>query len=291
MSDVIYNETGIGDLKGKTPNYNFNIPYFDIATWHDYIEENFRNIDALFHYIYEIKQYKGKWENNTLYKVDDVLFIDDDSSQYNTRLVKVLVEHITSDKSFDEFFDENQDKYELMADASTAYNYARIAEEASLEATQTAEDVRNIENNIEEINNSLQNELDFVRNNNINLKLYPFIANNIRVTTNSWSELNNTINVSEIFKQNYKYTASIVINSNIEEITSEKFFNGILTGSVVFSSDDAISGNFAPIAYFSGSYANNSGPIFYCQIFCKEIPQEDMIIPTIMIYWKEIIDD
>ena len=291
MSDVIYNETGIGDLKGKTPNYNFNIPYFDIATWHDYIEENFRNIDALFHYIYEIKQYKGKWENNTLYKVDDVLFINDDNSQYNTRLVKVLIEHITSDQSFDEFFNENQDKYKLMADASTAYNYARIAEEASIEATKTAEDVKSIENSIEEINNSLQNELNVTKINNINSKLYPFIVNNVKVATNSWISSNNVNKLSEIFKENYKYTTTIIAIPKILEISADKFYNGAITGSVVFTSDDAISGNFAPIAYFSGSYSTNDGPLLYCQIFCKEIPQKDTIIPTVMFYWKEIIDD
>ena len=130
MSDVIYNETGIGDLKGKTPNYNFNIPYFDIATWHDYIEENFRSIDALFHYIYEIKQYKGKWENNTTYNVNDVLFIVDDNSEFDGRLVKVLLEHTTSDKTFDEFYSENSANYEILADPNYAYLYAKEAEDA-----------------------------------------------------------------------------------------------------------------------------------------------------------------
>lgn len=134
MSDVIYNETGIGDLKGKTPNYNFNIPYFDIATWHDYIEENFRSIDALFHYIYEIKQYKGKWENNTTYNVNDVLFITDDNSEYVGRIIKVKLEHTTSDKSFDEFYLENSSYYEILADPNYAYFYAKEAEVARDEA-------------------------------------------------------------------------------------------------------------------------------------------------------------
>lgn len=143
MSDVIYNETGIGDLKSKTPNYNFNIPYFDIATWHDYIEENFRSIDALFHYIYDIKQYKGKWENNTTYKVDDVLFIADNNSEYDGRLVKVLLEHITSDKPFDEFYSENSTNYEILADPNYAYLYAKEAEVARDEAINAKNELTN----------------------------------------------------------------------------------------------------------------------------------------------------
>lgn len=143
MSDVIYNETGIGDLKGKTPNYNFNIPYFDIATWHDYIEENFRSIDALFHYIYEIKQYKGKWENNTTYKENDVLFIADNNSEYDGRLVKVLLEHITNDKPFDEFYSENSTYYEILADPNYAYLYAKEAEVARDEAVNAKNELTN----------------------------------------------------------------------------------------------------------------------------------------------------
>ena len=143
MSDVIYNETGIGDLKGKTPNYNFNIPYFDIATWHDYIEENFRSIDALFHYIYEIKQYKGKWENNTTYKENDVLFIADNNSEYDGRLIKVLLEHITSDKPFDTFYSENSANYEILADPNYAYLYAKEAEVARDEAVDAKNELTN----------------------------------------------------------------------------------------------------------------------------------------------------
>ena len=44
----------IGNIKDYTPNFKFIIPSFDIATWHDYIEENFRNIDALFYNLFGI---------------------------------------------------------------------------------------------------------------------------------------------------------------------------------------------------------------------------------------------
>lgn len=38
----------LGQIKDYTPNFNLIIPRFDIATWHDYMESNFRSIDALF---------------------------------------------------------------------------------------------------------------------------------------------------------------------------------------------------------------------------------------------------
>lgn len=151
MNDVIYNETGIGNLKDKTPFYNFNIPYFDIATWHDYIEENFRSIDALFHYLYEIKQFKGKWENNTSYEVNDVVFIADTESEFNGKLVKVLIEHTTSDKTFDEFYTENSEYYELFLDANAAEDFAIEAQNAAESAQQAEINTKNYidENKIE----------------------------------------------------------------------------------------------------------------------------------------------
>lgn len=151
MNDVIYNETGIGNLKDKTPFYNFNIPYFDIATWHDYIEENFRSIDALFHYLYEIKQFKGKWENNTSYEVNDVVFIADTESEFNGKLVKVLIEHTTSDKTFDEFYTEHDEYYELFLDATAAEDFAIEAQNAAESAQQAEINTKNYidENKIE----------------------------------------------------------------------------------------------------------------------------------------------
>ena len=163
MSDVIYNETGIGNLKDKTPFYNFNIPYFDIATWHDYIEENFRNIDALFHYLYEIKQFKGKWENNTSYIVNDVVFIVDTNSEYNGRLIQVLVEHTTTDVPFSEFYSKNPDYYQFFLDAHAAKDFAIEAKNAAESAQQAEINTKNYidENKVElEENYYTKNEVD-----------------------------------------------------------------------------------------------------------------------------------
>ena len=47
-----------GSIKTKTPKFKFIIPQFNIATWHDYIEDNFRAIDALFYNIFDIQKFK-----------------------------------------------------------------------------------------------------------------------------------------------------------------------------------------------------------------------------------------
>ena len=59
----------LGQIKDYTPNFNLIIPRFDIATWHDYMESNFRSIDALFFNMFGINQYRGEWQNSTTYQV------------------------------------------------------------------------------------------------------------------------------------------------------------------------------------------------------------------------------
>ena len=301
MSDVIYNETGIGDLKGKTPNYNFNIPYFDIATWHDYIEENFRSIDALFHYIYEIKQYKGKWENNTTYKVDDVLFIIDDNSEFNGRLVKVLIEHTTSDKTFDEFFTEHNDYYELFLDASAAHEFAveaksssEIAKEAEenckmysetaynsmQQANNSAIQSQNSENSAYNYQKSAKNSANIAQNSAKIVKYYPYIENNLLVDKELWKD-NEDNELSVLFKNTYPYSATIQLKN--DAYISQNIYYVTLTGSVCFSPNDVVMGDYAPISDIS---IKNDGK-FLVTIYSKKIPSSNMIIETVMIYCSE----
>jgi hypothetical protein len=58
----------IGIIKDYTPNFSFKIPNFNIATWHDFIESNFRSIDALFYNLFGINNFKGEWTKITSYK-------------------------------------------------------------------------------------------------------------------------------------------------------------------------------------------------------------------------------
>jgi hypothetical protein len=313
-TEVIYNETGIGDLKDKTPNYNFNIPYFDIATWHDYIEENFRSIDALFHYIYEIKQYKGKWENSTSYKKDDVLFVVDKNSQYDGRLVKVLIEHTTTDLSFDEFFTLYSNYYELFEDAHAASIYALEAKDAKTEAISAmnfakdseesaqsyaivAENNKNLAqgysisaqdfaNSAETSANSANNSKDEAKLAADKIKLCPFIAQNVKVPASSWEAISHPSNLSVLFKQTYQYQARVVLYTHVD-IGDGTFFGGDVTSFVTFEPNNVISGDFAPICYTSASYINNQGPCYYCYIYSKTKPIDEITLPSITIYWKE----
>lgn len=118
----------IGQIKDYTPNFSLIIPRFDIATWHDYMENNFRSIDALFYNLFGINQYKGEWQNSTTYQVGDVLFIGDPNSQYNGRLIKVLIAHTTTaNDSFDTYYTNNPNNYDLFVDAASAEQAAQIS--------------------------------------------------------------------------------------------------------------------------------------------------------------------
>jgi len=48
-----------------TPNYNFELPDFDVSPWHDQINANFRSIDALIYTIFGLSQVKGPYQNST----------------------------------------------------------------------------------------------------------------------------------------------------------------------------------------------------------------------------------
>lgn len=120
----------IGNIKDYTPNYKFIIPKFDTATWHDYIESNFRSIDALLYNIFVVNGYKGEWTNSTLYEVGSVVFIGDDNGDFTGKLFKVLVEHTTPNSgNFKTFYENNPDKYEQFADFDAAERAAQLAKD------------------------------------------------------------------------------------------------------------------------------------------------------------------
>lgn len=147
-----------GSIKTKTPKFKFIIPQFNIATWHDYIEDNFRAIDTLFYNIFDIQKFKGAWKNVTDYKINDVIFIPEDYevdengqlkkdeqgelivSEYSGRMVKVLKDHTTDNSDyFSLYYFNHQDEYELFADASTAQKFAQEAKKSEIQAQQYAE--------------------------------------------------------------------------------------------------------------------------------------------------------
>lgn len=153
----------IGSIKDYTPNFRMIIPRFDLATWHDYIEENFRNIDALFFNLFGINNYSGPWKQITTYKEGQVLFIPDDrdingdETIYAGRLVKVLVDHVTDNSDyFNFFYNLHPEYYELFADASAMQIFAQQTQNYSKEAKASQEAAKASEIHIE----TMQAEVD-----------------------------------------------------------------------------------------------------------------------------------
>lgn len=120
-----------GSIKTYTPNFKMIIPEFNIATWHDYIEENFRSIDALFHNLFGINGFSGMWKTNSQYTNEQVLFVgEDNGSMYEGRLVKVINDTNTGGfATFSEAIKRYPSHYEMYADASSAEIFATLAQD------------------------------------------------------------------------------------------------------------------------------------------------------------------
>lgn len=118
-----------GSIKDYTTNFQFIIPEFNIATWHDYIEQNFRSIDALFHNLFGINGFSGMWKTNSQYTAGQVLFVGEDGgSIYEGRLLKVVNDTNTGGfNTFSEAIEANPKDYELYADASSAQIFSELA--------------------------------------------------------------------------------------------------------------------------------------------------------------------
>lgn len=202
----------IGSIKDYTPNFNFIIPKFDIATWHDYMEKNFRSIDALFYNLFGINNYSGEWTQLTQYKTDQVLFIGEDKkdgedTEYTGRLVKVLQDHITDNSEyFNLYFEQHPEYYELFADASTAQTFALQAQQSAAKALQSetkakeseinsksfeqiaaqkATEALNSANNAQQIINTFENNVNSYTesfNSNAENKLNAYNANDVEKT-------------------------------------------------------------------------------------------------------------
>ena len=121
----------VGSIKSHTKNFKFIIPEFNVATWHDYIEENFRSIDALFQNLFGINGFSGMWKTNTAYEAGQVLFVGEDGgSIYEGRLVKVIQNTNTGGfATFSEAIEANPKDYEFFTDASSAQLFANLAKD------------------------------------------------------------------------------------------------------------------------------------------------------------------
>ena len=249
----------LGQIKDYTPNFNLIIPRFDIATWHDYMESNFRSIDALFFNMFGINQYRGEWQNSTTYQVGDVLFIGDDESQYNGRLVKVLVAHTTTaNDDFDTYYAHNPINYDLFMDAAAAEQAAKLARDWAIKIdgkvqgidysskyyanliTPISSEIVNVSNISNAVVNVSNISTDIARVDLISTEIVAVSGKLFEITTNS-------DNIEQI-----------VINSNNinDIITTSNNINSINTVSNISSSVSSVANNIQNVVDVANNEVN-----------------------------------
>lgn len=271
----------IGSIKDYTPNFKMIIPRFDLATWHDYIEENFRNIDALFFNLFGINNYSGPWKQITSYKKGQVLFISDDrningeETEYSGRLVKVLVDHTTDNSDyFSVFYNLHPEYYELFADASTAQKYAQIAQNNANSTAEMKQSVENYLRDTETLRNETQYFRDITEENKNYAKTYATDAGDF--ATNALNSARDAQNFLEATQETYhnavheinsaKSEAIIQIDDNANQKITE--FDNLATQNTQTAIDLLNQTQIA--AQNAQNYANeawgkisNVGDIFY----------------------------
>ena len=274
-----------GSIKDYTPNFEFIIPEFNITGWHDYLEENFRSIDALFYNLFGINNFKGQWKNSTIYNINDVVFIGEDTN-YSGRLIKVLVQHTTaSTGNFTEFFTSNPSYYELFADASAAQIFAQEAKDWAVKMDGPVENnlysskyyadivnslsteittLYNIRNDIQNVNlisteivdvSNIKNSVQSVANNSTNINT---VANNI-LNINNVSDNINAINTANNNITNINSVANNITNidtvaNNTTNINTTA--TNIANVNTNATNINAINTNASNISVIQNAYSN-----------------------------------
>lgn len=226
-----------GSIKDYTPNFNLIIPEFNITGWHDYLEENFRSIDAMFYNVFAINGYKGLWKNSTTYNVNDVIFVDDDGD-YNGRLFKILVEHTTPGTgTFTDFYEDNPTLYDRFLDATDAAISAQEARDWAVKLDGPVEDdlysskfYANIVNDLSteittiyNIRSDIQNVsligTEVVNVSNIKNSVQNVANNETNINTTASNETNISTVATNIASVNTNATNMNAINTNASNIS------------------------------------------------------------------------
>lgn len=235
-----------GSIKTKTPKFKFIIPQFNIATWHDYIEDNFRSIDALFYNLFDIQNFKGSWTKTTEYKKDQVLFIPEDYevdengqlkkdeqgelivSECSGRMVKVLKDHTTNNSDyFSLYYFNHKDEYELFADASTAQKFANLSKQYSENAQQFENKAELYKNNAQSYAQEAENSKNLAQQNaQLATNKAESATTSATNAKNSENSANNSATLAEGYKNDAKSSADSAKSSenittkNVQTVTS-----------------------------------------------------------------------
>lgn len=248
-----------GTIKDLTPNFKLIIPQFNIATWHDYLEENFRAIDAMFHNLFDIQNYKGVWKTLTTYNSGDVIFVGEDKITNSDgvevdsinagRLFKVKVYHTTNTQNtFTTYYNEHPEFYEPLMDITV---FEAIKDE-TVSAKNEAIDAKNAANlsAIDAKNSQIEtkNAIDNIK--------YPIRYQNVTIYSNMWEKTDKY--------EEYPYEAQL----EYPQVTVD------FIPTAIFDVDLATSGLFAPVVEaFDG----------YVSIYAKELITSDVLIQSLIL--------
>lgn len=249
-----------GTIKDYTPNFKLIIPQFNIATWHDYIENDFRAIDALFHNLFDVQQYRGVWTKLTTYNPKDVVFIGEDKvidengaevdSEYSGRLYKVKVYHTTETQSdyFSDYYTQHPDYYEPLIDTS-------ILEQLKNE-TELARDVAVGAKDAASVSATEAKTAELSTKDAINKIKYPIRYQNVTISANLWRKTNKY--------ETFPYEAHV----SFANVTSD------FIPVAIFDVNLSTSGLIAPVVEaFNG----------YVAFYSKELLQEDIIAQSVVL--------
>lgn len=210
----------LGTIKDYTPNFNLIIPEFNISGWHDYLEENFRSIDALFYNLFGINNYSGIWEKLTSYTAGQVVFIGEDTN-YSGRLVKVLVNHTTTNDDFTTFFTNNPTYYEFFADASTAQYYAQQAKDWAVKMNGPVEGSNYSAKYYADMVDSLSTEITALYNIASDIQTIASISADVKNVADNKTNINTVAsNISDINTVSSNITNINNVNDNLTDINA-----------------------------------------------------------------------
>lgn len=74
----------VGSIYGYTSAYRFTLVDYNVQGWHTYEYRNWQAVDALLNSFVQLLNFKGVWQNNTTYAINDIAADSSDSLLYKS---------------------------------------------------------------------------------------------------------------------------------------------------------------------------------------------------------------